>query len=68
MCHKSPGSCFHGLQLLALWNMDRDHVQEDGTVGCLACNKYAVLPPRSRHGMRDYQHCLTVSVKQCGNE
>ena len=25
-------------------------IGEDGTAGCLACNKYAVLPPCGRHG------------------
>jgi len=28
----------------------KDRIEEDRTSGCLACDKYAVLPPCGRHG------------------
>ena len=45
------------------FNIGKDHIGEDGTAGCLACNKYAVLPPYGRHGRLPAS--LTVSIKQC---
>jgi len=36
-------------------DMIKDHIGEDGTASCFACNKYTVLSPCGRHGTRDYQ-------------
>ena len=38
------------LRTTYLHSGSKDRIGEDGTAGCLAFNKYAVLPPCGRHG------------------